>query len=516
MKGRGVRSLVAVFSRIGLIGFGGGSTLIPVVEKEVVQRHGWFDDSEFLRHTVAASITPGALAIKLASAAGLDIAGTRGSFAAPFAVAIPGVLLMLLLLSLSSIVGGSAVAFIERLSVGIFLFIVLVLALYIERVLRAGRRPWTDSAIVLLVFLLTGGPSVRLFLTELTGVPAASLPPVWFGLSAIDIMVAAFFLIFFIGASGNWARRVFGFAAASLYVVLKGKEPLLSIGVPVDIILLGLLSLLVLGAVLFDVRKKRRSKPEIHETDTPVLPDGSTFPPVTFRAVLPVALLFLAVPAVLFAAAFLLYPSLSDPAVVGHASLLRYMLSCVASVGSTFGGGTAYVPVADGLFVQTGFVAPDVFYNQLVSLSNALPGPIMSELAAGVGYRFAFAATGGSLAAAWLVSILGATLTVSVSIFPMLAVLALYERLRSSPRLRVMKRVILPVVCGLLIQTAFSLIDAALALMTKHSGISAPFGVGILAAGFLVLFFVYKRWKPSDITLLAGSAGLGYLLMVFL
>ncbi len=59
---RPAASLLRGLITVGLIGFGGGSALIPVVEKELVQKRGLLDDHLFTRHTIVANITPPVIA----------------------------------------------------------------------------------------------------------------------------------------------------------------------------------------------------------------------------------------------------------------------------------------------------------------------------------------------------------------------------------------------------------------------------------------------------------------------
>ncbi len=520
MKPPVLASLASVFARIGLVGFGGGSSLVPIIEKEIVVRHRWFSDKEYLRHAVASSLTPGALAIKMASAAGLDIARTRGALVAPYAVVLPGLLLLLAILSVSSVVGGAAVSLIERLSVGIFLFIVLVLVLFIEKVLRAAQRRGAALAAAFAVFLLTGGPSVRRLVATVLSVPVDGLPPVLLGLGASDAMVVVFFLVLYLGGSAGWPRRTGGAATALAYVAFSAQ----GLGLPAlpggRAIPLALLALLVVSSVLFDsarVRRTRAGTPAASDDDLPqvFLPDTPTFLPVTFRSVLPAIALLLAVPAVLLLAAALLFPALSAPSGSGP-NVFGYAWACLASTASTFGGGSAYLPIAEGFFVQGGFVPHDVFYAQLVTLSNALPGPIISELAPGAGFQFALSASGGSLAAAWTVSLLGASLTVAASVLPMFAFLGFYDRLRSSPRVHAIQSIVLPVVSGLLVPTALALLASATGVLKAQGGIAPWFGAVLLAAGFSILLVLSKWKKPADILLLAGSAGAYFVLLTFL
>jgi chromate transporter len=515
MKPPALASLLSVFTKVGLIGFGGGSTLVPLIEKEIVQKHRWFGDPEYLRHTVAASLTPGALAVKLASAAGLDIARTRGALAAPYAVVLPGLLLMLAILSVSSVVGAAAVIVIERLSVGIFLFIVLVLALFIDRVVRGHRHPWTAVAVAAAVCLLTGGPALRRLVSGVAGVPVDGLPPVLLGLGAADAMVVVFFLVLYLGGSAGWPRRIGGSLAALAYTAACSQGLVFS-GIPwLRALLLGILGLLVLSSVLSDAARAQKAR-TAGPRPASVLPDVPAFLPVTPRTALPVVAILLAVPGAFLLAALLFFPALSAPSGGGDATVLGYAWACLASTVSTFGGGSAYLPIAEGFFVQGGFVPHDVFYNLLVTLSNALPGPILSELAPGAGFQFALSSTGGNLLAAWIVALLGASLVVAASVLPMLAFLGFYDRLRTSPRVHALQSVVLPVVSGLLVPTALALLAGALAVLQRQGGIVPWLGAILLAIGLSLLVVLSKWRKPADVLLLAGSAGAFFLLLTLL
>lgn len=68
-------SIFTSFFKIGVIGFGGGSALIPIVEKEIVEDKEWFNEDDYLKHTVIANITPGALPVKLGAVAGYERGG---------------------------------------------------------------------------------------------------------------------------------------------------------------------------------------------------------------------------------------------------------------------------------------------------------------------------------------------------------------------------------------------------------------------------------------------------------
>lgn len=86
------------FFRSGMLGFGGGPAVIPLLQKEVVERYRWMNDDEF-GDTIALSNTmPGPIATKLAGYIGYKIGGLWGLLVALAASVIPTVVLMVLLL----------------------------------------------------------------------------------------------------------------------------------------------------------------------------------------------------------------------------------------------------------------------------------------------------------------------------------------------------------------------------------------------------------------------------------
>ena len=80
----GIRSLFFSFLKIGFIGFGGGSALIPVVERELVSEKKEMDPETYTRHTIVANITPGALPVKLGATCGHELGGIGGSLISSF------------------------------------------------------------------------------------------------------------------------------------------------------------------------------------------------------------------------------------------------------------------------------------------------------------------------------------------------------------------------------------------------------------------------------------------------
>ena len=75
--------MITTMLKIGFIGFGGGTALIPVIEEEIVEKNKVVTEEQFNNEVMIASITPGALPVEIASGIGYQTAGNKGMMAAP-------------------------------------------------------------------------------------------------------------------------------------------------------------------------------------------------------------------------------------------------------------------------------------------------------------------------------------------------------------------------------------------------------------------------------------------------
>lgn len=81
--------LFLVMFKIGLFTFGGGYAMISLLESELVAKHKWLENDEFLNVVAIAESTPGPVAINAATYVGYKLAGVWGSLSATVAVALP-------------------------------------------------------------------------------------------------------------------------------------------------------------------------------------------------------------------------------------------------------------------------------------------------------------------------------------------------------------------------------------------------------------------------------------------
>ena len=92
--------LFRAFFSIGLFTFGGGYAMLPMLQREVVQKHAWATDEELLNVYAFAQCTPGVIAVNAASYVGYRVRRVPGSAVATFAVVLPSLLIISLIATL--------------------------------------------------------------------------------------------------------------------------------------------------------------------------------------------------------------------------------------------------------------------------------------------------------------------------------------------------------------------------------------------------------------------------------
>ncbi len=94
-----VWELFVSFARAGLFGFGGGPSMIPLIQVEVVEVRGWLTRDAFLDAFAFGNALPGPIATKLAGYVGYQVAGAAGAVVGLLAVTMPTIVAMIALAS---------------------------------------------------------------------------------------------------------------------------------------------------------------------------------------------------------------------------------------------------------------------------------------------------------------------------------------------------------------------------------------------------------------------------------
>ena len=89
--------LFTTFSKIGLFTMGGGYAMIPLMERDIVDRNAWVKKEDFLDLLAVAQSAPGVFAVNIAIFIGYKLRGVRGAVAASLGSVLPSVVCILLI-----------------------------------------------------------------------------------------------------------------------------------------------------------------------------------------------------------------------------------------------------------------------------------------------------------------------------------------------------------------------------------------------------------------------------------
>ena len=142
------------FARVGVMTFGGGYAMIPILEREIVDKHGWATEEELMDYYAVGQCTPGVIAVNTATFIGYKTAGTLGGIVATLGVVFPSVVIITLIAGV--LTSFAEVPAVKSAFAGIR---VCVCVLIFNAVLKLWKKAVVDKA-TLVLFLLVFGLSV--------------------------------------------------------------------------------------------------------------------------------------------------------------------------------------------------------------------------------------------------------------------------------------------------------------------------------------------------------------------
>jgi chromate transporter len=177
-KSEVILDLFITFMKIGAFTIGGGLAMLPVIEREIVDRKGYISQEEIVDAFAASQSLPGIVAINSSIYIGYRIAGFMGALVSAIGVVLPSFVVILAIAMLFTTVSGNE--YVNRALTGVKAGVAGLIAVTI---VRMGRRVIRD------IFGLVLAIGAFVLVT-------------WFGVSivlAIGAGALLGFLIYFVG-----------------------------------------------------------------------------------------------------------------------------------------------------------------------------------------------------------------------------------------------------------------------------------------------------------------------------
>lgn len=144
--------LFYTFFRIGTFTIGGGYAMIPLIEKEVVDKKKWVDSKDFIDMLAMAQSSPGVIAINTAVFLGYKMKGFRGSLAAALGCALPSFIFILLIATFFIDIRSNAI--VEKIFKGIRPAVVALIAAPLWNMAKSAKITWKTAIIPIGIALL--------------------------------------------------------------------------------------------------------------------------------------------------------------------------------------------------------------------------------------------------------------------------------------------------------------------------------------------------------------------------
>ena len=160
-------SLFLTFAKVGVMTFGGGYAMLPILQREVVENKGWATDEELTDYFAIGQCTPGVIAVNTATFIGQKRAGIAGGIVATLGVVFPSLLIIVALAGV--ITSFSHLTWVQHAFAGIR---VCVCVLIFNAVLKLWKSAVKDVW------------GLLIFLAVLAASLLTSLSPVWYVLAA--------------------------------------------------------------------------------------------------------------------------------------------------------------------------------------------------------------------------------------------------------------------------------------------------------------------------------------------
>lgn len=141
--------LYLIFFKMGLFTFGGGYAMLPLLEREVVDKKGWASHEEILDYYAIGQSTPGIIAINTSTFCGYKVGGNIGGIVASLGFISPSIIIISIIAKFLQ--SFSHLAIIQHAFAGIR---VAVCALVFYSVLKMIKKD-ANTGLKFMVFVLT-------------------------------------------------------------------------------------------------------------------------------------------------------------------------------------------------------------------------------------------------------------------------------------------------------------------------------------------------------------------------
>ena len=173
--------LYRAFFTIGGLTFGGGYAMLPMLEREIVNKYKWSTSDELLNYFAIGQCTPGIIAVNTATFVGYKQKGITGGIVATLGVISPSIVIIVLIAMLLE--NFMDIQWVQHAFAGIRVAVCALIVSSVIKLAKSNLKKWWHIALAVAGFVVVAA----------------------FGLSPVYVVIACAILSFIFGKKVNAA-----------------------------------------------------------------------------------------------------------------------------------------------------------------------------------------------------------------------------------------------------------------------------------------------------------------------
>ncbi len=149
---RELLQLFGTFFSIGALTFGGGYAMLPMLRREVVQKHAWATEEEMLDYFAIGQCTPGVIAVNTATFVGYKQRGVAGGIVATAGVVAPSFIIITLIAMLLQ--NFMDIAWVQNAFAGVRVAVSALIVMSVWQLVRKNVKSPLQIALAVAAFVL--------------------------------------------------------------------------------------------------------------------------------------------------------------------------------------------------------------------------------------------------------------------------------------------------------------------------------------------------------------------------
>lgn len=167
-----ILKLFTTFFRIGLFTFGGGYAMLPLIQREVVEKNNWATEDEVMDYFAVGQCTPGVIAVNVATFIGYKQKGIAGGIVATLGVVAPSIVIISIIASFLNRFSDNV--YVQHALAGIRLAVCSLVTVSVVKLFKKGIVDAVTAIIAVAMFLLMRvfniSPVLAVVVSAVTGI----------------------------------------------------------------------------------------------------------------------------------------------------------------------------------------------------------------------------------------------------------------------------------------------------------------------------------------------------------